>query len=211
MTTFSPSRICWPFSSVSQRRRAAEVREGREHPQRLLDRARDQRRVVEQELALVGVLHQRPHRRCSRSPSCCRCRPPPAGRSPSRSRAPRASAPSISAWTSTLVRSSVGFSRRSAIICRQRSKISGMSLSTTLSTPSGLRSGSPAPSVEFIRSRPDRVVLRRDAHEAADHARDDGLGDVVDEVAGLPALEPVEHARRRSRGSRPRGRRSASA
>ena len=36
--------------------------------------------------------------------------------------------PSTSAWTSTLVRSSVGFSRRSAIIRRQRSKISGMSL-----------------------------------------------------------------------------------
>ena len=42
-------------------------------------------------------------------------------------------------------------------------------------------------------ARPDRVVLRRDPHEAADHARDDGLGDVVDEVAGLAALEPVEH------------------
>ena len=41
--------------------------------------------------------------------------------------------------------------------------------------------------------RPDRVVLGRDAHEAADHARDDRLGDVGDEVAGLAALEPVEH------------------
>ena len=42
--------------------------------------------------------------------------------------------------------------------------------------------------------RPDLVVLRRDAHEAADHARDDRLGDVGDEVAGLAALEAVEHA-----------------
>ena len=35
--------------------------------------------------------------------------------------------------------------------------------------------------------RPDRVVLGRDAHEAADHARDDRLGDVGDEVARLAA------------------------
>ena len=58
--------------------------------------------------------------------------------------------PSTSAWTSTLVRSSVGFSRRSAISLLQRSKISGTSRSMTVWTPSGLRSGSPAPSVVFI-------------------------------------------------------------
>ena len=54
MTTLSPSRICWPFSSVSRGRGAAEVREGGEHPQRLLDRCRDQRRVVEQHLRWSG-------------------------------------------------------------------------------------------------------------------------------------------------------------
>ena len=58
--------------------------------------------------------------------------------------------PSISAWTSTLVRSSVGRSRRSAISRPQRSKISGTSRFITVSTPSGLRSGSPAPRVVFI-------------------------------------------------------------
>ena len=35
----------------------------------------------------------------------------------------------------------------------------------------------------FIRLRPDRVVLRRDPHEAADHPGDDRLGDVGDQVA----------------------------
>ena len=40
---------------------APEVGEGGEHAQRLLDGAGDQRRVVEQELALLGVLHERPH------------------------------------------------------------------------------------------------------------------------------------------------------
>ena len=52
--------------------------------------------------------------------------------------------PSTSACTSTLVRSSVGRSRRSAIIVWQREKISGISLSTMLCMPSGAISGSPA-------------------------------------------------------------------
>ncbi len=43
------------------RRGAAEVRERGEHPQRLLDRVGDQRRVVEQQLQLLGVFHQRAH------------------------------------------------------------------------------------------------------------------------------------------------------
>ncbi len=58
--------------------------------------------------------------------------------------------PSTSEWTSTLVRSSVGFSWRAAISLRQRSKISGRSFSSAPSKPSGFRSGSAAPSVEFI-------------------------------------------------------------
>ena len=86
--------------------------------------------------------------------------------------------PSISAWTSTLVRSSVGFSRRSAISLPQRSKTSGTSRSITVSAPSGVASGSPAPSDRVHQARPDRVVLGREAHEAADHARDDRLRDV---------------------------------
>ena len=46
--------------------------------------------------------------------------------------------------------------------------------------------------------RPDRVVLRRDAHEAADHARDDRLRDVVDEVARPRARRGGRAPRRRS-------------
>ena len=61
MTTLSPSLIRCPFELRVTRGGAAEVGEGGEHPQRLLDRARDQRGVVEQEPALLGVLHQRPH------------------------------------------------------------------------------------------------------------------------------------------------------
>ena len=60
--------------------------------------------------------------------------------------------PSTSACTSTLVRSSVGASRRAAMSVRQLSKIFGTSDSTTASTPSGLRSGSPAPRVAFMSS-----------------------------------------------------------
>ena len=41
--------------------------------------------------------------------------------------------------------------------------------------------------------RPHRVVLLGDAHEAADHARDDRLGDVGDQVARLTAFQTVEH------------------
>jgi hypothetical protein len=60
--------------------------------------------------------------------------------------------PSTSACTRTLVRSAVGLSRRAAIISPQRRKISGMISATTLSTPPGFRSGSPAPSAAFMRS-----------------------------------------------------------
>ncbi len=58
--------------------------------------------------------------------------------------------PSISAWTRTLVRSSVGFSRRSSIISWARRKISGKSSASTFSRPPGARSSSPTPSVVFI-------------------------------------------------------------
>ena len=70
----------------------------------------------------------------------------------------------------------------------------GTSFSMTLSAPSGVASGSPAPTIAFIRSRPHRVVLGREAHEAADHARDHRLRDVVDQVARLAGpSRPVEH------------------
>ena len=44
----------------------------------------------------------------------------------------------------------MGFSRRSAIIFRQFSKILGMSSPMIASGPPGFRSGSPAPSAAFI-------------------------------------------------------------
>ena len=106
--------------------------------------------------------------------------------------------PSTSAWTSTLVRSSVGFSRRSAISFWQRSKISGMSFAMTRLDALGVEVGVAGAERRVHQPRPDRVVLGRDAHEAADDARDDRLRDVVDEVARLAALEPVEHVARRS-------------
>ena len=75
----------------------------------------------------------------------------------------------------------------------QRSKISGTSRCMTVSAPSGLRSGSPAPSIAFISraqiasssgGMPMKEPITRD---------DDGLGDVGDEVERLAALEPVQH------------------
>ena len=102
--------------------------------------------------------------------------------------------PSTSACTSTLVRSSVGFSRRSAISSRQRSKISGTSLVDHALDAVGVEVRVAGAERRVHQPRPDRVVLLGDAHEAADHARDDRLGDVGDEVARLAALEPVEHA-----------------
>jgi len=59
--------------------------------------------------------------------------------------------PSSSACTSTLVRSSVGAARRSAISLPQRANTSGTSRSITLCAPSGVASGSPAPTIAFIR------------------------------------------------------------
>ncbi len=58
--------------------------------------------------------------------------------------------PSISACTSTLVRSSVGFSRRAAISFPQFSNSCGTILPMMSSIPPGLMSGSPAPSISFI-------------------------------------------------------------
>ncbi len=101
--------------------------------------------------------------------------------------------PSISAWTSTLVRSSVGRSRRSAISAAQRAKISGTSRSITVSDALGVEVRIAGAERRVHQARPDLVVLGRGAHEAADDPRDDGLGDVGDQVAGLAALEPVEH------------------
>ena len=102
--------------------------------------------------------------------------------------------PSTSACTSTLVRSSVGCSRRSAISARQRSKISGTSLLHDRLGALGVEVVVAGAEHRVHQPRPQRVVLGRDAHERADHARDDRLGDVVDELGGLAALR-VRRAR----------------
>jgi hypothetical protein len=102
--------------------------------------------------------------------------------------------PSTSAWTSTLVRSSVGFSRRSAIsLPAALEDLGDVALHDRLDAL-GVEVRVAGAEHRVHQPRPDRVVLGRDAHEAADHARDDRLGDVGDEVARLAALEPVEHA-----------------
>ena len=44
-------------------------------------------------------------------------------------------------------------------------------------------------------ARPDRVLLLGQAHEAADHPRDDRLGEVADQVAAVSALEPIKDGR----------------
>ncbi len=101
--------------------------------------------------------------------------------------------PSISAWTRTLVRSSVGLARRASIISCARRKISGKSSARTFSRPPGARSSSPTPSVVFI---------------SVAHALSSSSGipmklPITRETTGwamssttsqrLPALEPVEH------------------
>ena len=69
--------------------------------------------------------------------------------------------PSISAWTRTLVRSSVGFSRRSSIIWRQRSKISGMSFCEDLVEAARVEVVVARDRAPSSSAGPDRVVLRR--------------------------------------------------
>ena len=102
--------------------------------------------------------------------------------------------PSSSAWTSTLVRSSVGRSRRSAISRRAALEDLGHVALHDGVDALGVEVGVAGAERRVHQPRPDLVVLGRDAHEAADHARDDRLGDVGDQVAGLAAVEPVEHA-----------------
>ena len=103
-----------------------------------------------------------------------------------------------------------GVSRRAAISSEQRRKISGISLAMMLCDPLRGEIGiTGRRATMFISSAQIGVVLLGDAHEAPDHAGDDGLGDVGHQIAALASLEPVEHVARRSRGWRPRGRRSA--
>ena len=87
----------------------------------------------------------------------------------------------------------VGRGGRRPAPCTSRASAGARSV-LICSRPSGLRSGSPNADQRVDRHRPRLVVLGVEAHEAADHARDDRLRDFGDEVARLAALEPVHHA-----------------
>ena len=94
------------------------------------------------------------------------------------------------------MRSSVGCSRRSAISARQRSNISGKSFSSTPVDALGRQLGVVGREGRVHDPRPQRVFLLGQAHEARDHARDDRLGDVGDQVAALTPVQTVEHLAR---------------
>ncbi len=133
-------------------RGAAEVGEGGEHAERLLDRARDQLGVLEQQPALVRVLDQSPHRA-----RVGRLRRVVAGGDEqeeahhdlvigelSRRRSPRGRG----RWSGR--RS--GFCRRASIISVQRRKISGKTSAVIRSISSGLKACRSAPRVVFMSS-----------------------------------------------------------
>ena len=88
----------------------------------------------------------------------------------------------------------MGCSRRAAIISVQRRKISGISLAMMLCHALGCEVRVAGRQRDVHELGPDRVVLLGDAHEAPDHAGDDRLGHVGDQVAAVAPLEAVEHA-----------------
>jgi hypothetical protein len=87
----------------------------------------------------------------------------------------------------------VGFSWRAAINWRQRSKISGEIFLDRALEAVRVQIGISRTERRVHQPRPDRVVILGDAHEAADHTRDDRLRDVADQVAALAAVELIEH------------------
>ena len=91
------------------------------------------------------------------------------------------------------MRSSVGFSRRSAISAPQRWNSSGMSFSSTPCDAFGSEIRIVGREGRVHDPRPQRVFLLGQAHEARDHARDDRLGHVGDQIAAVAALEAIEH------------------
>ncbi|CAA9531264.1 MAG: hypothetical protein AVDCRST_MAG85-3696 [uncultured Solirubrobacteraceae bacterium] len=169
--------------------------ERREHPQRLLDRARYERRVVDQELPLVGVLHQRAHRARVR-----RLRAVVAGRHEQEEahddlvlleRLPvdlgvhEHGGQVVGRVLAPLGHERVAALEQDADVALDRGgDVLGLEVLV-------------AGTEQLVHQpRPGDVVLGRDPHERPDDPRDDGLGDVLDEVAGVAALEPVEHAAR---------------
>ena len=101
--------------------------------------------------------------------------------------------PSTSECTRTSIRSSdePGFSRRSATSSMVSSQ--ARVITSTTASSVGRRSSSPKPSTMLVSSMWRCVVLLGRADERADHPRDDGPGDLVDELALAARRHPVEH------------------
>ena len=172
-----------------------EVPEGGEHPQRLLHRRRGQRRVVEQLLPLVGVLEQRAH-----AAAVGRLGAVVAGCDEEEEAhhdlvllQPLA----VDLGVHQHAREVVG-----GVLAALRDQLAAAREDLG---HLALHHGLHALGVEVRIARaqsgvhqpgPDLVVLRRDAHEAADHARHHRLCHVRHEVALVAVPERVEHPHR---------------
>ena len=192
ITTLSPSLIVLAAELGVAGRGAAEVGEGREHPQRLLDRARDQRRVVEQHLALVGVLEQRPHAAAVGRLGAVVAR----GHQQEEAHHDLVLLEPLAVELGVDENAGQVVGRVLAALVDQLPAALedlGHVLLHDRSRPPRVRVAVPGAERVVHQPRPDRVVLGRDAHEAADHPRDHRLGDVVDQVARLAVGESVEH------------------
>ncbi|CAB4945139.1 unannotated protein [freshwater metagenome] len=176
------------------RRGAAEVRERREHPQRLLDRAGREGGVVDQHLQLVGVLHQGPHGR-----GVGRFGGVVAGRH-------HEDEPGEDLLVAQRVAVDVGEDQDArhvvgrvlpsgrhelhALLVHLRDVLGDERLEAL-----GVQRRVAEAEQRVDRLRPRLVVLGVQPHELADHAGDDRLGDVGDEVGVLATLEAVHDAR----------------
>ena len=173
------------------RGRAAEMREGREHAQRLLDGARDQRTVVEQLLHLLAVFHQRAH-----AAAVSRLRAVVAG-------GDEQEEAHHDLVLLELLAVDLGVDEHGReVVGRALAPFGDHRLAAFEDLGDVfLEHAVDALRVEVFvvagerrvhQSRPGGVVLGRDPHEAADHARDGRLRDVADEVAALLAAQAVE-------------------
>jgi hypothetical protein len=180
-----------PFSSVSQVA-VREVAECGEHAQRLLHRARDQRRVVQQQPALVRVLHQRAHA----------ARVGGLGAVVAGGHQQEEAHHDLVLLQLLAVDLGVDEHAQQVVggpLAPLRDELAAaLEDLRHVALDDGSRAGGvvgpvSGPECRVHQPGPDGVVLLRDAHEAADHARHHGLCHVVDEIAGVAALDRVEH------------------
>ncbi len=177
---------------MSRRRRAAEVVEGGEHPQRLLDQAGDHLGVVLDELALVRVLEERAHARAVGR----------LGRVVSGRHEEEEAHHDLVLVEALAVELGVDQHARQVVGGVLAARLDQLLAALEDLGNVALHDRVGAAGVDVLvarrdhgvhEARPDRVVLFVDAHEAADHARDDRLSDRFDEVDLLSRLEAVEH------------------